>query len=77
MTGKGRHKYVCEDCGAASWWKLNDFARRSRPRCTGCGSYAIASSGRSRAPGLREAHDEAYRDEEAREGDESRSILAR
>jgi len=35
---KNKFKYICADCGWTGFFRLNEFARRCRPRCGGCGS---------------------------------------
>ena len=41
MHHRNEFKYRCDDCGWTGFFRLNDFARHSRPRCPGCGSYAL------------------------------------
>jgi len=35
---KNRFKYKCDECGWTGFFSIQEFARRSRPRCGGCGS---------------------------------------
>ena len=34
-------KYVCAECGWDGFFNLQEFARRLRPRCRGCGSTRL------------------------------------
>jgi len=35
---RGKFKYSCDDCGAINWIGMRERDRRSRPRCSFCGS---------------------------------------
>ena len=37
MGTTNRFKYACADCGWAGFFFKSEFARKSRPRCQGCG----------------------------------------
>lgn len=41
--GKSRNtfKCQCQDCRETAYFKLNDFARATRPRCPACGSIRL------------------------------------
>lgn len=38
MGTQNRFKYICAECKWTGFFRLNEFVRRSRPRCGGCGS---------------------------------------
>ena len=38
MAGRNRFKYKCDECGWTGFFGIQEFSRRSRPRCGGCGS---------------------------------------
>ena len=38
MPKRNMFKYACVDCGWTGFFRLNEFARRCRPRCGSCGS---------------------------------------
>ena len=39
---QNRFKYECQECGAMQMIPRRAFDRRSRPRCSGCGSIALS-----------------------------------
>lgn len=41
MARRGRFKYKCADCGYEQFVDSVERARRTRPRCMGCGSAAL------------------------------------
>lgn len=36
-----RYRYVCIECKAATWFLPVEMHRATKPRCSGCGSFAI------------------------------------
>lgn len=38
---RGKRKYRCGACGNEQFIHWKELNRRSRPRCTGCGSYNL------------------------------------
>jgi hypothetical protein len=38
---RNQFKYRCADCGWTGFFRLNEFARRCRPRCGACGSTLL------------------------------------
>ena len=38
---KNLFKYQCAECGWTGFFHLNEFVRRCRPRCQGCGSTML------------------------------------
>ncbi len=44
MSTKNTFKYVCSDCGAATWLSARQRLRRAIPRCGACGSTRLDPS---------------------------------
>jgi len=39
--GRGIFEYVCESCGEVQRRRMQEFARKCRPRCVACGSVEL------------------------------------
>jgi len=46
---RNRFKYICRDCGSATWLSAPQRNRRHIPRCAACGSSWLDPSKRSEA----------------------------
>jgi len=48
--GRGRYKYICEECQAETWLSASERISKFRPRCSSCGSTWLEPSKKSKGP---------------------------
>jgi len=41
MVMTGKRKFICDECGDATFFSARERQKKSRPQCRWCGSYSI------------------------------------
>ena len=60
MGSRGTYKYICDECGVATWLSVRERNSRFKPRCSACGSLWLEPSSSSKGPDkITEAQDAA------------------